>query len=443
VETLSQRRILVLGASGLIGHNLAVDLAGRGHQVLAAARHFTPAQKTALSQHVEVPVVDVDAAALAEMIAGHACDIVINCIGVLQDGPGGRTRDVHQAFVERLLAALRRVARPVLLIHLSVPGEPQGDATAFSRTKRQADHLIAASGLPHAILRPGFVVAPAAFGGSAMIRALAASPFDLPDAERQQDLQAIGIAEVMQTAAHLATTWRRDAPWVSVVWDLMHPDRTRLGDVLDAHRGWLGASPRLRVRIPRSLLDIGAKAGDLASRLGWRPPIRSTALAELRRGVTGDPDAWLNATGIVPRPLGVVLHDLPATVQERWFARLHLLKPVIVLSLVVFWAASGLIALTVAFGAAVQILTSHGFPTPLAQAVTVASSLVDITVGLLIAHRRTCRMGLLAGIAVSIGYMAGAALITPDLWLEPLGALVKTGPAVVLMLVALAVLDER
>ena len=57
--------------------------------------------------------------------------------------------------------------------------------------------------------------------------------------------------------------------------------------------------------------------------------------------------------------------------------------------------------------------------------------------------RRTCRPGLLAGIAVSAFYMAGAAVLTPDLWLEPLGALVKTGPAVILMLVALATLDKR
>jgi hypothetical protein len=39
--------------------------------------------------------------------------------------------------------------------------------------------------------------------------------------------------------------------------------------------------------------------------------------------------------------------------------------------------------------------------------------------------------------------MVGAALIAPDLWIEPLGALVKTGPAIVLMLVALAILDDR
>jgi hypothetical protein len=46
------------------------------------------------------------------------------------------------------------------------------------------------------------------------------------------------------------------------------------------------------------------------------------------------------------------------------------------------------------------------------------------------------------GIVASLGYMVGAAILTPDLWIEPLGALVKTGPAVVLMLVALLTLDN-
>jgi hypothetical protein len=44
---------------------------------------------------------------------------------------------------------------------------------------------------------------------------------------------------------------------------------------------------------------------------------------------------------------------------------------------------------------------------------------------------------------VSLGYMAGSTLIAPDLWIEPLGALVKTGPAIVLMLVGLAMLEAR
>jgi hypothetical protein len=147
--------------------------------------------------------------------------------------------------------------------------------------------------------------------------------------------------------------------------------------------------------------------------------------------------------GLRPASLAEALTQVPTSVQERWFARLFLLKPVIVASLAVFWIVSGSIALTIAFRPASAILTAHGFPAPLADAVTVLSSVADIAVGLAIAVRRTCRAGLLAGVLVSLFYMAGAAVLTPEMWVEPLGSLVKTGPAIVLMLVALAILEDR
>jgi hypothetical protein len=83
------------------------------------------------------------------------------------------------------------------------------------------------------------------------------------------------------------------------------------------------------------------------------------------------------------------------------------------------------------------------FAPALVAPVTIATSLMDMTIGVLIAFRRTCAAGLIAGIVASLGYMLGAAILTPDLWIEPLGALVKTGPAIVLMLVALLTLDNR
>jgi hypothetical protein len=67
----------------------------------------------------------------------------------------------------------------------------------------------------------------------------------------------------------------------------------------------------------------------------------------------------------------------------------------------------------------------------------------DICVGAAVAVKKTCRLGLLTGIAMSLCYLAGAALITPELWIEPLGSLVKTVPAIILMLTALAILDDR
>jgi hypothetical protein len=222
----------------------------------------------------------------------------------------------------------------------------------------------------------------------------------------------------------------------------MSPDPLTLGDVVDAMRRWLGSRPSPAVTLPAILLDAGARLGDWAAYLGWVPPIRSTPLAELRRGVDGDPGPWMTATGIAPRRLADAVAAWPATVQERWFARLFLLKPLILGSLVVFWVLSGLIALA-SFGDAAGILTSHGFSPGFARFATVVSSLTDIAVGIGIAVRRTARVALLAGLAVSLFYMVGAAVLTPDLWVEPLGALVKTLPAMVLMLVALAILPGR
>ena len=194
---------------------------------------------------------------------------------------------------------------------------------------------------------------------------------------------------------------------------------------------------------PSWLVVLGSSAGDLISHLGWSPPIRSTALMELRRGVTGNPNPWIDATGIEPPSLTELLQCWPANIQQKWFASLYLVKPLVLGSLVLFWLASGLIALTVSFGAATAVLTSHGFRSAPAHAVTIISSSIDILIGLGIATRKSCRAALLTGICVSIFYMVGAAVITPDLWIEPLGALVKTIPATVLMLVALVVLEDR
>lgn len=437
--------IAVLGASGLIGQAVALDLLRRGFPVVAFARRFTGAQKAALgAAAVEAPLVDLDARSLAALLAGRKVDILVNCIGVLQDMPGkGTASDAHGGFVSRLLSAMgQQGARPQLLVHLSIPGVPESDRTAFSATKREAERLISGSTVPFAILRPGFVVAPVAYGGSALIRALAALPLRLPQEEASRPFAATDVADISRTVAFLADMWAQGRRDWRETWEVMERRPHTVGEVVEAFRARIGG-PAPRWRLPRALLSLGARAGDLAARLGWAPPVRSTALAEMRRGVAGDPGSWVAATRLEPRSLEAALARYPAGVQELWFARLYMLKPAILGILVVFWFVSGLIALTVAFEAAAAILTAHAFPPLLAKAITVVTSLADMAIGAAIAVRRWCRAGLLAGIVLSLFYMAGAAVLTPEMWIEPLGALVKTGPAIVLMLVALAIFEDR
>jgi uncharacterized protein YbjT (DUF2867 family) len=385
----------------------------------------------------------MDAAALARLMKEREIDVVVNCLGVLQDGPGSDTRAVHRDFVERLLTAIHDSGRAVRFVHISIPGSVDDDRTAFSTTKREAERLVAASGIAYAILRPGFVVAPSAYGGSAMLRALAAFPLQLSGDESATPFQPVAVEDISATIAWLAARDTSDVTANAVTWDLMQKQPITLGNVIDQFRWSFGTSRWPRITLPGFLLDLGAKMGDLANRLGWMPPMRSTAIAELRRGVTGDPTGWMEATGIVPKTLAQAVGGHAATIQDKWFARLFLVKALVIASLALFWIASGFISLVISFTAAADILRSHGFPPWLVNPMTAVTSLMDISIGVLILFRRTAAFGLIAGIIVSLGYMFGAAIMTPDLWIEPLGALVKTAPAIVLMFVALLTLDNR
>jgi uncharacterized protein YbjT (DUF2867 family) len=436
----SPRKILVLGASGLIGRYVTDDLRTRGFEVIGVARNFAASQRSS-ALDLEMPVMSMASSALARLLRDRAIAVVVNCLGVLQDGPGSDTRDVHRDFVARLLQAIGDSGRTIRLIHISIPGAADEDRTNFSTSKREAERLIAASGIAYAILRPGFVIAPSVCGGSAMVRALAAFPFDLPAEEAATPFQPVAVEDIVATMAWLAMS--DDPAANAVTWDLMQPQKISLGGVIDQFRFAFGTAHWTRIRMPAFLLDLGAWLGDLASRLGWMPPMRSTAIAELRRGVAGDPAPWMHATGIVPKTVAQVVGQRSATIQNKWFARLFLIKALVIASLVLFWSASGFIALVISFPATKAILAEHGFPRWLVAPFAGITRPTDMSIGVLIAFRRTCAVGLIAGMLLSLSYMAGTALLTPDLWIEPLGALVKTGPAIMLMLVALLTLDNR
>lgn len=434
------RKILVLGASGLIGCFITRDLRLRGFPVVGVARKLAASQKTG-ALDLELPLMSMETAALTKLIRDHRIDIIVNCLGVLQDGPGSDTAAVHRDFVTRLLDAIHDSRRAIRLVHVSIPGTTETDQTNFSTTKREGERLIAVSGVAYTILRPGFVVALAAYGGSAMVRSLAAYPFDLPEDEQATPFQPIAMEDIAATIAWLAARDPSEAN--GVTWDLMQEEPVTLGSVVDQFRHALGTRAWPRIRMPAFLLDLGAKLGDLANLFGWVPPMRTTAIAELRRGISGNPAGWISATGITPKTMTEMAGQRPATIQDKWFARLFPIKALVIACLVLFWVVSGFITLVISYDAAADILRSHNFPPSLVGPITVGTSLMDMSIGLLIAFRRTSAFGLIAGIMASLGYMGGAAILTPDLWIEPLGALVKTGPAIVLMVVALLTLDNR
>jgi uncharacterized protein YbjT (DUF2867 family) len=421
-------RVLLTGATGLIGSAVLARLQKEGHEVVAVARELGATRWLAL---------DMAKAARAEDWVAHLAgiDAAVNCAGVLQDGPRDSTAGVHVAGAAALFAACEQ-AGVRRVIHVSAIGVDRDAATAFGRTKLAGDRDLMARDLDWVILRPSVVVGRAAYGGSALLRGLAALPVvpQLPDAGA---LQIVQLDDLVETIVHFL---RPDAP-VRVALEVVGPERLSVSDAVLAYRRWLGWDGAPVVRLPGWLARALSGLGDLAGLLGWRAPIRTTALRELARGAVGDGSTWRRITGIEPQALAQALARAPASVQERWFARLYLLKPLVLGTLALFWIASALLPFGPAWDATMRFRSDDWLnPRPL---FAVALAVVGVGIGVAIAIRRIARGALLAALGLTIMEIVLGTIMAPEVWLDQRGLLMREVPLLALTLVALAILDER
>lgn len=428
--------VLLLGATGLIGSAVAARLQAESHEVVGVARGLgEAARRVSAARWIKL---DIGAATRPEDWAPHLAgiDAVVNCAGVLQDGARDSTAAVHRDAPAALWRACE-AAGVKRIVQMSAMGAESGGATAFLRTKQQGDQALEASALDWVILRPSVVLGRQAYGGSALFRALAAWPWlpRFPDAGR---LDVVQLDDVVETVARML---RPDAP-SRVALALAGPERLSVADVIGAYRCWLGWPPAREIALPGFLMALGWKAGDLVAWLGWRAPMRTTAMRELARGATGDSRVWVEATGIAPQSLGEALAAEPASVQERWFARLYLLKPLIFAVFIAFWVMTGLVSLTVGWDRAVGVMESTA-AAHFSELSVVAGALSDLVIAALIAWRRTSKLGLILALLFSFVYIVAGTLLIPVLWADPLGPMMKVWPIIALNLVCMAILDER
>jgi len=420
--------VLLLGASGYLGGAIARGLLAAGFEVHGLARvpspsvraiggatwHFGDLRNMTSSQSWAPLLTDVG--------------VIVNAAGALQDGLRDDLGAVHGAAVEALCSA----AKPgTLFVQISAPGVSSAASTAFYRSKSQGDAAVAASGLPCVILRPTVVVSADAYGGTALLRALAAIPGAIPVVNPQSLFRTVGLNDVV--AAVLDAAEGRLATGSDVV--LGEEEARSLAEVLLLFRSWLGLPSVPVVQVPRPIARAISTMADIAGLLGWRSPLRSTALQVAADGVSGSP--------LMPcSPLEEQLNAFPATVQERWFARLYLLKAATLLLLSLFWVVSGVIGLS-QLSESAAILTHAGIGPTAAALAVVTGSLADIVLGCLVLVRRWSAKALIGMVALTGFYIAAASVVTPGMWLDPMGSLVKSIPAAMLAVLALAIDPER
>jgi len=437
IESQPKLTILIVGAYGLIGCGIAQRLAGDGHTIVGLGRDIGTGERVipSIRWHAADLRTLTNAIAWQPFLTG--VDAVVNCSGALQDGPDDDLEVVHHHAVAALAQAC--VSAKANLIQISAAGVHADAPSPFLASKARGDAAIQKAGGHYHIFRPGLVLANHSYGGTTMLRMLAAFPVIHPIAVPNAKVQTIALDDVAKAvSAAVANKIPR-----GFVGDLVEAEVHSLRDLVAAMRGWLGFAPaRYVVETPLAVMQFVAKAADGLGKLGWRSPLRSTAVTVLTNGVTGVP-ADLSRFGVPPaKSLHETLASMPAGVEDRMFARMALVTPVIISTLIVFWFLSGVIGF-LRMNEAAQVLNNAGWPSALAVTSVLFWAFVDIAIAAGLAFRRLAKLACWGAIGVSLFYLAASSVIVPHLWLDPLGPLVKVLPGMALALVARIALETR
>lgn len=430
------RKAIVLGGYGLIGAACMRELAGAGFEVTGVGRSRRAA--LACNPSASWLIHDIARIGVAEWRALLAdAEVVVNAAGALQDGARDDLEAIHVSAVEKLLEAAAGLH--IRLIQISAAGVSDVASTAFFRTKARGDAILAASTADWVILRPTLVLAPDAYGGTALLRAVAALPLIQPQVLPDARVQTVCIDDV---AAAVLAAAGGEVPSRTIA-DLTEPDTQSFDALVAAIRRWQGyGAARFRPAVPTPLLMLAARVADGLGHLGWRSPLRTTAIIALREGIRGEPSAWRAATGQQCRSLGETLALMPATRQERLFARTYFALPLAIAVLALFWLLTGLITLLDP-ARAMALLSGRGVPEGWAGLAVFGGVAADIGLGAAILWRAWVKPAALGMLGLSALYLTASLFAAPDLWADPLGPMVKVFPGMALAALVWLMMEDR
>ena len=415
-------RVVLVGADGFIGRHIAFALRDAGHEVIPVARRAKPLQAMGFADAVALELRDPAAhdPAVWRGIVGPQAALVW-CAGLLT-GDEAAFRAVHEQAPAAALAAMPPDTPALLISAVGI----DGGQTDFARWRLRSEALFAGRW----VLRPGLVLADTSYGGSSLIRALAALPLRVPVVgSGAQPFNPIHAVDLAATVAACLT-----APPPAAPVEVGDPEVVTQAQMAQGYRRWLGLRAVPVLRLPLGLCRMLGRIGD-ALRLG---PVSATAVAQLQAGVLARPAAL---PGPAPRGFSRFLMARPAGTQDLWQARLYLLKPLIRLVLAVMWLVSaGLGLFTPAKGFVPHL---PGIPTGLAMLLARMGGLADLALGLALLRNLWPRRVAWAQIALVLAYTLGLGLMAPGLWLDPFGGLLKNLPILAFLAVHLALVEER
>ena len=435
-------RILVLGASGLIGRHVLAALPAAGHVAIGARRHrpASPAGGPDCGQAWR----ELDFATLTGMDAWlphlTGVDAVVNCVGILREQRPGDYERLHHLAPAALFAACEH-AGIKRVIHLSALGSASDAPTAYWRSKAAGERALARhSALDASIVRPSLVYAGDG-ASSKLLLALATLPAVALPAAHSARVQPVHIDDLCAALLALLALPMAHSAQPSPPRELaaVGPRAISMAAYLACLRGGLATGAAAHVLpLPMPLARLAARVAALHPASAFTPDSLTMLAASANGCNTASPAAIRSLLG------GRALRN-PATFAapaQTPAAVLSWAMPLATVSMAVLWLWTAWVSwFAWPHADSIAWLTACGIPAAWGGATLAAASLLDASIGgaLLLRPRRWLWPLQLALVG---GYSVAMTACLPEFWLHPFGPLSKNLPILALQL-AMWRLDER
>ena len=270
-------KVLLCGASGFIGSNIAAVLHTSGHQIRAVSRRSGLDFTQMLSPSDWQPhLQDIDA--------------VINAVGIIGQGRTQRFATLHTLAPIALFQACQQ-AGVKRVLQISALGADDSAASAYHLSKRSADDFLRELDLNWFVLRPSLVYGKGGKSTQLFMR-MAALPRIPVIGDGQQALQPIHIEDLVATVLQALT-----ASQSQQTLDTIGTETFSFAQWLQRMRQAQGLAPAQLIHCP---LPLAMGLARLARHLN--PMFTADNLRMLQRGYRGDSQALTHLLGRPPLP---------------------------------------------------------------------------------------------------------------------------------------------
>ncbi len=280
---MKSRSVSLTGATGFLGHHIAHAFLDAGWRVRALVR---PGSPRPAPPDVDVVTVPLEAGPLAAAIDGTA--LLVHAAALIRAPDERRLLQVNVEGTRAAIAAANQTGTELLLVSSQAaagPGTPanprrEDDAprpiNAYGRSKLNAERAVREeASVAWSIVRPSAVYGEGDRGFLPLFRCASRGWFPLV-ARRDAAFTLIDAADAARgIVLTAATPAARGAALF-----LGHPRPHTAEEIMQALARILGRRYRPRA-VPAVLLRLLAGSGDLAWKIGWRPPLDRSRYAEL------------------------------------------------------------------------------------------------------------------------------------------------------------------